>query len=42
MIKIAIKKNSKNKKAKFKIGDINKINYKKNTDLFLSVLTFPF
>ncbi len=43
MIKIAVKKNIKNKKkVKFKIGDINKINYKKNTDLFLSVLTFPF
>ena len=37
------KKNIKNKKKTiFKIGDINKINYKKNTDLFLSILTFPF
>ena len=43
MIKIAKRKNIKNKKKiKFKIADINKINYKKNTDLFLSVLTFPF
>ena len=43
MIKIARKKNKKNmKRALFKLGDINKINFKKNTNLFLSVLTFPF
>ena len=37
------KKNIKNKKkSKFLIGDINQISFKKNTDLFLSVLTFPF
>ena len=43
MIKILKKKNIKNKKkSKFLIGDINQISFKKNTDLFLSVLTFPF
>ncbi len=42
MIKISKKKNKKNTKALFKIGDINKINFKKNSSLFLSILTFPF
>ena len=43
MIKIAKKKNIKNKKKTiFKVGDINKVIYKKNSDLFLSILTFPF
>ena len=43
MIKIARKKNKNfSKKAIFKLGDINKINFKRNTNLFLSILTFPF
>ncbi len=43
MIKMSKKKNNKNlSKAKFKVADILKVNYKKNTDLFLSILTFPF
>lgn len=43
MIKIAKIKNKKNnKKIFFKMSDINKINFKKNSDLFLSILTFPF
>ena len=42
MIKIARQRNKKNiKKAKFSVSDINKIKFKKS-DLFLSVLTFPF
>ena len=43
MIKIAKNKNKKNKKKLiFKLGDINKIDFKKNSDLFISILTFPF
>jgi len=42
MIKISKKKNKKNKKALFKVGNINRINFKNNTNLFLSILTFPF
>ncbi len=43
MIRIAKKKNIKNRnKTTFKVGDINKVIYKKNSDLFLSILTFPF
>jgi tRNA (cmo5U34)-methyltransferase len=43
MIKIAKKKNIKySKKTKFITANILKTNYKKNTDLFLSILTFPF
>ena len=43
MIKIAKKKNKKNaKKVKFQLGDVNKLNFKKNTNLFFSILTFPF
>ena len=43
MIKIAKNKNKKEyKKLSFKMGDINKINFKKKSDLFLSILTFPF
>ena len=42
MIKIAKHKNKKFlKKAKFSVSDINKIKFKKS-DLFLSILTFPF
>ena len=41
MIKIAKKKNNL-KNLSFKLGDINKINFKKKSDLFLSILTFPF
>ena len=43
MVDLANKKNYKYKnRAIFKVADINKIIFKKNTDLFLSVLTFPF
>ncbi len=41
MIKLA-KKKIKNKNIQFKTGDINKITFKKNSDLFISLLTFPF
>lgn len=42
MIKIAKQKNKKNvNRTKFFVSDINKIKFKK-TDLFLSILTFPF
>ena len=42
MIKIAKKRNKKFlNKAKFFVSDINKIKFKKS-DLFLSILTFPF
>ncbi len=42
MIKIAKKRNKKYlKNAKFSVANINNINFKKS-DLFLSILTFPF
>lgn len=42
MIQIAKKRNKRFlKKAKFTVADINKIKFKQ-TDLFLSILTFPF
>jgi len=41
MIKLANKK-IKNKNIKFKVADINKVSFKKNSDLFICLLTFPF
>ena len=41
MIKLA-KQKIKNKNIKFKTTDINKITFKKNSDLFICLLTLPF
>ena len=41
MIKLA-KQKIKNKNIKFKTADINKVSFKKNSDLFICLLTFPF
>ena len=41
MIKLA-KQKIKNKNIKFKTADVNKVSFKKNSDLFICLLTFPF
>ena len=41
MIKLA-KQKIKNKNIRFKTADINKVSFKKNSDLFICLLTFPF